>query len=437
MPHNMNSLLASFHEKDALVCAGSEKSFEAYLGSASVLLSKIENSNDANVASVDNDFWFHPEDWRSAYRPYNVKDGVLYIPVKGVLLHGMGYALGDWATGYVYLTKAFERGLADIAVKRIVMVIDSGGGHVSGCFDLGDKIFAGRKVKPIHAVADEFAYSAAYLVASSATDFRVARTGGAGSIGVLRVHYDISKALDMEGVAVTFIQSGAHKTDGDPRKPLTAEVIARMEERSGELYDFFVSAVARNRSLDEVAVRETEAMTFSASEAVSKGLADSIGTLEDAIAAFAADMSNNGKDDQMFTQEQLDAAVASATASAKTEAHAEGKAEGLKEGGVAERARLSAIVNSEEGKKRPAMAMKMASGDKFAALDADTVTEMLADMPEEKASVTDTNATGRNFKATMDGTKNADLGAPGEGEQAEVPRHERALAIVKGPRDAA
>ena len=366
-----NPLLASFHDKDALLTKGSEQSFSAYLESASAIIAKIETGREQ--AAHDTDFWFAPDDWRSTYRPYVVADGILYVPVKGVLLHGMAYALGDYATGYVYLTKAIERGLDDPEVKRIVMVIDSGGGHVSGCFDLGDRIYAGRSVKPIHAVADEFAYSAAYLIASSCTDFKVARTGGAGSIGVLRVHYDMSRAVEAAGVTVTFIQSGAHKTDEHPLKPLSEAAQARLQARSAELYDVFTRTVARNRGIDEQAVRDTEALTFSASEAVSNGLADSIGTLDDAIAEFSADMSNQ-EDDNMFTQEQLDAAVASATASATTA------------GANAERARFAAIVNSEAGQARPKAAMKFATNDKFAAIDADAITEMLADMPEEKAA---------------------------------------------------
>ena len=58
----------------------------------------------------------------------------------------------------------------------------------------------------------------------------------------------------------------------------------------------------------------------------------------------------------------------------------------LKEGANAERTRFAAIVNSEAGQARPKAAMKFATNDKFAAIDADAITEMLADMPEEKAA---------------------------------------------------
>lgn len=140
----------------------------------------------------------------------------------------------------------------------------------------------------------------------------------------------------------------------------------------------------------------------------------------------------------MSGQTNKDTAVDQAAVdTARAEGHAEGvkagKVEGAKEGATAERARISAIVNSDEGKKRPSMALKMATGDKFSALDAETVTEMLSEMPEEKAAAAPApkeNATGKNFNEKMDDTKNADVGAPGEGDSGANNRASRALASI-------
>jgi hypothetical protein len=51
-------------------------------------------------------------------RPYIVQNGILLIPVKGVLLHDFPYQLFDYATGYEYIGKAFERGLGDDRTSR-------------------------------------------------------------------------------------------------------------------------------------------------------------------------------------------------------------------------------------------------------------------------------------------------------------------------------
>lgn len=442
MPNNMNPLLARFDQKPSIVAPEMQGIFEASLHQVNAQMNSPEFK--AEMASVDENWWGEPGSFRSMLRPYIVRDGILQIPVKGVLLHDFPYAYGSWATGYAYIWKALERGMADGSVRGIALIIDSPGGEVAGNFDLVDKMFDMRGTKPVRAYAMESAYSAAYSIASAADSITVSRTGGVGSIGVVTAHVDMSAAMDQRGVKVTFIHFGAHKVDGNPYEGLKPEVKERIQARIDELGEIFVSTVARNRGMDEKAVRDTEALTFTASQATSNGLADAIGTLDDSVAAFAAELSSDEGDETMSGQTNKDTAVDQAAVdTARAEGHAEGvkagKVEGAKEGAAAERARISAVVNSEEGKKRPSMALKMATGDKFASLDAETITEMLADMPEEKAAAGDgkTNATGKNFNERMDNTQNADVGAPGEGESAEVPRHERILGLVKGPRDAA
>ncbi|OOO46413.1 hypothetical protein BS630_25500 [Rhizobium laguerreae] len=298
----MNALLSTFHDAPAMLHPGMQNRFEAFLRSAQVSLTRIE-APTSNVVMQD-DFWPAPDSWLAAYRPYIVKDEILMIPVKGVLLFGVGYAIGDYATGYVYLTKALERGLADPQVKGIAFIIDSPGGHVAGNFDLADKIFNARGQKPIHAFAAENAYSAAYSIASACRTVTVARTGGVGSIGVVTVHLDASKAMDGAGLKVTFIHYGKHKVDGNAYEALPADVKDRIQARIDNLGELFVSTVARNRAMDPQAVRDTEALTFGADEAVSIGLADKVGVLDGAIADFASYLSGP-KEDSMTTKNSM------------------------------------------------------------------------------------------------------------------------------------
>lgn len=435
MLNTNNPLLARFNNAPALLSDSMETTLIANLDHAFVSQSQIERMEIENRAVMQDDFWPDEDSWLAFFRPYNVRDGILQIPVKGVLLNGFPYQDGEWATGYEYIRRAMDRGMDDPAVKGIALVIDSGGGMVSGNFDLVDSIFAARGEKPIRAFASEHAYSAAYSIASAADTITVARTGGVGSIGVVTAHFDFSKMLEKAGVAVTFIHFGAHKVDGNQFEPLPDDVKARIQERIDTLGEVFVSTVARNRGMDAEAVRATEALTFTALEATSNGLADAIGSLDDSMAAFAAELST-AKGTIMSAQTTKETAgdPAAAIETARTEGFAAGRAEGQKEGATAERTRITTILGSDAGKARPTMALKMATGEKFAALDADTVVEMLADMPEEKAEAdTGTNATGKNFVDTMNAGKNADVGTPGDGESAgEMSRAQRTLAMTKG-----
>lgn len=424
-----SALLATFQNEPALLAQGSEQQFEAFLSKADVDLARIESANDNPVMA--DDFWFAPDDWRAAYRPYVVKDGMLFIPVKGVLLHDFGYQLGSWATGYTYIARALRRGLADPEVRGIAFMINSPGGHVAGNFDLVDEIFAARGTKPMRAFAYEGAYSAAYSIASAASSIAMPRTGGVGSIGVLTVHVDISKMMDEAGVKITYIHAGKHKVDGNPYEPLPDNVKARIQERIDALYDVFVSTVARNRGMDEQAVRDTEALTFSAQEATSNGLADSIGSLDDAIAVFAADMSNQ-EDENMTTQDKS-AVDQAAIDTARTQGFEAGKAEGLKDGARAEKDRINTIMDSEEGKKRPKAARAAALGTN---MTADEALAFLATLDEEgpAATAVDPKApkgkegAAADFMAAMNSTGNPELGNPGsEAEAPQLTRAERAM----------
>lgn len=361
-------------------------------------------------AQMGDDFW-GTNDHSHPYRPYVVHNGVLQIPVQGVLLNRFSYSFGRWATGYQYIERALARGLADAAVQAIALVIDSPGGEVAGCFELADKIHDARGVKPIRAFAADHAYSAAYALASSAKDIVVSRSGGTGSVGVVTMHVDYSEALANDGVKVTFVYAGAHKVDGNPYEALPDAVKARMQERIDRIYGVFTSTVARNRGVEEDIVKGTEALTFDAQDSVAKGFADRVGALDEEMVIFMDEVAA-AEDEQMtqFTQDQMDAAVASANAS--------GHKAGMQEGQKAAGARMTAILSSDAGKARPkaAMAMALKSSD-----DAESVISMLGDLPEEKAEAPAAPAQKTTpFEAAMEGTGNPNVGANGDGTEAKT-----------------
>lgn len=369
----------------------------------------ITQKVNASTEDEDEDFW---DDGLRTVRPYQVRNGVLSIPVRGVLLSGFPYQFFGYATGYEYVTAAVARGAADPAVREIVLDINSPGGTVSGCFECADSIYNARGSKPIRAVANEFAYSAAYALASSADSINVTRTGGVGSIGVIAAHMEMSKRLEQMGVKITLVYAGERKADGHPALPLSKEAQASMQKRVDALYDIFVATVARNRALDEKAVRATEADAFMAREAVENGLADAVGPL-DILSAFAEQSPENeddtmSKDTPAVDQAAHEAAVAEATAAA-TEA---GKAEGRAEGATAERERVKAILQSDEGKARPKAALHVALNSAMSAEDA---TAFLSGLDEEKSEApAPAPATGRSqFEAAMETGQNPELGVDG------------------------
>jgi len=366
-------------------------------------------------AQADDGFWPSADDWRANYRPYVVVEGMLQIPVKGVLLHDFPWALGSWATGYLYIGRALERGLSDPNVRAIALICETPGGEVAGCFELVDKIFAARDGgKPIRAFAHESAYSAGYAIASAANHIAVSRTGGVGSIGVVTMHVDVSGALDQAGYKVTFVHApeGGHKVDGNSYEPLPAAVKARWQARINGLYDIFAATVARNRSIKEAAVRATKAECFTAAEAVENGLADSIAPLDDAIAAFNTELSAADEGDERMTDKTnanaaLDTARSEGHSAGRTEGHVAGRAEGLKEGATSERTRVSAILGSDEAKGRTTLAHHLAFDTD---MSADSAKTMLGKAAQEVSA----DAGKDLLSPKMDKVDNPKVGADGE-----------------------
>lgn len=405
----MNPFIASLSGSPILVAPEREQWFASCIQG---LTNKVEAVITQMAGAVDENYW---DPAFSYFRPYNVQDGVLTIPVQGALLNGIDFKYFDAATGYPYIRKAFDRGLADSNVKAIVFNIDSPGGQVSGNFDLVDHIFNNRGEKPIEAVANENAYSAAYSIASAAEKITVARTGGVGSIGVVTMHLDMSKALEDRGLKVTFIYAGKHKVDGNPYEPLAEDVKNRIQESINKTYNVFVATVARNRGVDEKAVRNTEALTYDAEDALSVGLADSIGTYDDAVAAVAAQVKQSEGSLNMSVNPN---AAAEQLEAAKTEAKTAGLAEGAKIGATAEKARISAILALAEATDRRDAAVNIALTTD---LSVDQAKSLLATLPEHKKKAEE-NA----FVAAMSNSDNPNLGV---GAEAPAPES-RAKQIV-------
>lgn len=378
------------------------------------------SENDNMASSEDDGFWPPKDDWRAECRPYVVKQGVLHIPVMGVLLNRFPWQLGHWATGYTYIARALQRGLEDPEVKKIAFICDSPGGEASGNFELVDKIFDARGEKPMRAFAADRAYSAAYAIASAADLITMTRTGGVGSIGVYTIHFDFSESLSKDGIKVTFIKFGERKVDGNPYEKLSPRAKARIQMRIDRLGNLFVSIVARNRELEEQVVRDTEADCFGPEEAIEIGLADQVEVFEDALISFTEDNSSDDGDDRMtkvLTQADIDAAVATAVAAEQTKQ----QADATKAGATAERTRINAILNCEPAKKRQKAALAVAQTTD---MTVEQATTFLAALDEEQPAAAATTgdkgaggALGEMFKAAMGGTEHPEVGAGDGGDK--------------------
>lgn len=227
------------------------------------------------------------EPWQAS--AYENLGGIAVIPIEGTLVQKLG-TLRPYSgmTGYDGIRQNFLAALTDPDVNAIFLDIDSPGGECAGCFDLADAIFNARGNKPIWAVLNENAFSAAYALASAADYITIPRTGATGSIGTLLMHVDFSRALDESGLTVRFLTYGARKADAYPEQPLSDEAAATLQgfiDSSGEL---FVQTVARNRGIEADVVRDTQARALMPDEAIALGLVDEVMAPDAAFRALLA-----------------------------------------------------------------------------------------------------------------------------------------------------
>ena len=214
-------------------------------------------------------------------------EGIAVIPIHGSLVkRSLGMEAASGLTSYGEIAAMLDAALADPQVSGILLDIDSPGGEASGSFELARRVREAAAVKPVWAVANDAAYSAAYAIAASAQRLFVTETGGVGSIGVIALHVDQSVKDAKDGYHYTAITAGAHKNDYSPHEPLSDAAKTELQGEVDRLYAIFTEHVAVMRGLDLDAVRATEAGLFFGSSAMTQGLADGVQTLEATLSQF-------------------------------------------------------------------------------------------------------------------------------------------------------
>jgi len=220
-------------------------------------------------------------------RPPSISGGIQILPLFGTIAPRANLMTEtSGGTSAERFSAAFRQAVSDPNVGAIVIDVDSPGGSVQGVEELGAEIYKARGSKPIVAVANHLAASAAYWIATAADELIVSPSGEVGSIGVFAAHEDVSKAYEAQGVKTTLVSAGKYKTEGNPYEPLSEESRASIQKRVDEYYSLFTSAVARHRGVSVSDVRGGfgEGRVVGAKEALALGMVDRVATLDETIA---------------------------------------------------------------------------------------------------------------------------------------------------------
>lgn len=213
-----------------------------------------------------------------------IRDGVEVLQLFGTMGPRMNLMMEfSGGTSTQLLGQQIDLAMRDPNVKSILLEVDSPGGLMTGTEELRAKIFGYRGQKPIVAVARGLMASAAYYVASAASEVVATPTTQVGSIGAVRIVNVNAKAYEDAGIKFTVFRGGDLKAAGNQYEPLTEERSASIQKVVDDAYSMFVSAVAENRgvSTEQVRANYGKGTVFFAAEAAQLGMIDRVASIED------------------------------------------------------------------------------------------------------------------------------------------------------------
>jgi len=164
----------------------------------------------------------------------------------------------------------------DPRVSGVAVLIDSPGGDTSG---MDDAMYAVRKLaetKQIHALACGVCASNAYRMAAVAGDIAAVPNAMVGSIGVVWMGMDTSKAAEKEGLTPVVSTDAPMKAIGAYGVPITDEMKASIDAVTHEQCAAFFAEVATARGITADAVQGFKGAIFTAATAKANKLIDRV-----------------------------------------------------------------------------------------------------------------------------------------------------------------
>ncbi len=229
--------------------------------------------------------------------PVRVVGKTAVVPISGPIMKRVPPLVKAFCpdrAGTEDIQQAIDAAVLDKKIDQIVLLIDSPGGSVDGTVELADTVFEARQQKPVIAQVDGMAASAAYWIASQASEIVSSGSSLVGSIGVFSVLYDQSEQYAAEGIKVIPVTTGKYKAAGMPGTVITKEVIADQQRIVDGYFKEFKDAIARGRSFLTATQINSVAdgrVFLAEQEALKLGLVDRIGYVKQTLKSL--EINNN------------------------------------------------------------------------------------------------------------------------------------------------
>lgn len=217
--------------------------------------------------------------------------GIAVLPIHGSIFPKANLLTEfSGGTSIEKLMGDFDMLMGEPNVKGILLDIDSPGGKATMTKEMADVIYEARQSgeKPIWAIANALSASGSYYLGSQAEKLFMTPSGTVGSIGVVSVHTDETKADAEAGVKHTVLRVGENKYLGSPMEPLDDKTKQIAIEDMTEIYNDFVADVARGRgvSVEDVVENYGKGRTYKSRSALEKGMVDGVKTMSAVSSQF-------------------------------------------------------------------------------------------------------------------------------------------------------
>ena len=185
----------------------------------------------------------------------------------------------------------------DKKIDGLILRLDSPGGSAGTSEEIYQAIKYITKNKPVVASIGNAGCSGAYLIACGANKIIANKMAMVGSIGVIMMIPNISKAKDKLGIDMITIKSGELKDLGNMFRDMSDEERKFIQDLSNECHEDFIKIVEAGRGnlLKEGYKELLDGRILSSQTALNYGFIDKIGTYLDAINLMAG-MLNVDKD---------------------------------------------------------------------------------------------------------------------------------------------
>lgn len=173
----------------------------------------------------------------------------------------------------------------DDDTKAMVLRVNSPGGSVLASDIIWREVELTQKVKPVIISMGEYAASGGYYISCPADQIVTTPTTITGSIGVFGIMFNLEKAArEKLGITVDVVRTNPMADAGGMFRALTPAERLIMQNSIDSTYVRFVNLVAQGRHISYEKVDDmASGRVWSGLQAIDNGLADKIGTIQDAI----------------------------------------------------------------------------------------------------------------------------------------------------------